>query len=311
MKSKTRLFAGCAIVATVYAFSASAKDFAPVNTDPPGFGFDSATTFDILGIKPGDTLDDARNKIKSTMNKETRDVKYSANVSNNKGAQVAINFISEIKLKSDSGLNPMYDQGKSVDKITVYVASSIYDNRVLGIRRRISFGPGQLISADAMRLQVEEKYGKPTSVKRGYSGSAEQLIYVYSNGKLLSQGDYAPTMQSGVHGGNSPTTEYSEYSDTWVSDGRTITAKIPCAGFVFGGVNHLEYDFNDKIRIVDDKCSGMFRVNLNGPPAGLNDVNFELVDTKRTYGFRKAFDKAILDELSNNSTRADTPKPKL
>ena len=306
--------------------SAQGHPFPVVNSDGPGSGFEKVPNFDILGIQPGDTRADAAKKLTEFYKEPVEETRLRGNVANNAGGQVALDFVQSLSRKSDprnrGGLAlTLTHRGREADFTTVYLASRVYDDRVIGIRRFISFGPEQTISAAAMRAQVEEKYGKPTAV-RGSQGSVNGLVYAFdANGLVLSDlyRDYGEHGSRSVKPGTSTGESYSQLHSTrpvkqdnpYNSPVSQHDANVPCGTFVGSSKYFLEYDFRDKTVINDNACAGALIGEFRGHPAKLDYVDLTLVDLRRAYGHHKALTQAIEDAPKAGATRSDSPRPKL
>lgn len=302
-----------ALALAALPIAAAAQEFPAVDDTPADARFDKSLNFDILGLRPGDTLDEVKDKLSELFVHDggTSEVRMKGNVASPNGAQVKIDFISALRRGGDSGQPPLMRKGRAGDYPTVYFSSSIYGNRALAVERTLYFGPDEMMSAAAMKASVEEKYGKPTFVENGYDGHAKNIAYFYADGKLLSETNWqANGCGQGTGDCKTFTSGYEPKNGRPV---KAFKATEPCAAmaeWVQKGKGALDYKFND-ISIDDKSCDGILTVNFSGDsPARLDWVTFRLYDVKQLYGHRVALDAAITKELQSPTAPAAT-KPRL
>lgn len=310
---KKTFFAAATLVAAL-PFLASAQDFPAVDDTPADTRFDRSLNFDVLGIRPGNTQEEVRAKLKELFPDDNgvADVRMQGNVASPNGAQVKIDFVSELRRRADSGQPPLYRKGKAADWPIVYFSSPIYGSRAAGVERSLYFGPEEMMSAEAMRVTVEEKYGRPTITNKDVSGHVTSVAYFYAGGKLLPEtGWQHANCSNGAGDCGSFISGYEPRNGTPV---KALKAKEPCAAmaeWVYQGKGAFDYKFND-IVIYDESCDGIMTVNFNGDsPAKLDWVVFGLYDVKRLYGHRVALDAAITKELQSPTSAPASAKPRL
>lgn len=307
------IFIAAFALATI-PFVAAAQEFPAVDDTSADDRFDQSLNFDVLGLRPGDTQDEIKAKLKELFpdDKRVADVRMQGNVASPNGAQVKIDFVSELRRGSDTGQPPLFRKGKAGDWPVVYFSSPIYGNRAAGVERSLYFGPDEMMSAEAMRQTVEEKYGRPTIATKDGNGHVKSVAYFYAGGKLLSETGWQHANCS--NGAGDCKSFISGYEPKNGKPVKALKAKEPCAAmaeWIYRGKGAFDYKFND-IVIDDESCDGIMTVSFNGDsPAKLDWVTFGLYDVKRLYGHRVALDAAISKELQSPTSRPGAAKPRL
>jgi hypothetical protein len=291
------------IVAALSALSAStaiAQTFETVNRSPAGDRFEKSANFDILGIHPGDTIEDVKTKLKAEFpdGREPEETRLKGSVSTPEGARAEIEFVNEIASGTSDGKNQVY----------VNFASEVYDNRALSIRRIVGFET--FTTADVFRKQVAEKYGQPSIVED--EGGFLKLYYLYANGRLVSDADAPKTKENCNRVNEGSLCDYVEVQRS--SDNRNIEfAQKPCAAFFHSQWQHLgKYQVGERNSVIkDDQCDGIMVVSMSTFQPELNSAEFTLVDVKRAYGHQTALDAAIEAKLKQGVDMDKVAKPRL
>lgn len=298
------------------ANTALAQQFKTVDESPAGGRFETAANFDILGIRPGATIEEIKAILADAFPDDgaPNEIRLTGNAANNAGAQVAIDYVSEVRRGTEPDMPPLYLTGKAADYPRIYFASAVYGNRAIGVMRNLYFDKNETMSADAMRIEIEKKYGKPTFLEKTYDGFAKEMVYFYAGGKVVHQTTHffdhiecSQDPKTGVNDCGSYTEEFINVNHQSVT---ARTAKEPCAAFHRTG-SFLEYDYNARPVVNDPACDGILKIDFIGGAAKLERVQFWLEDVKRSYGHKTAFDKAIDQALSAGVGRTEAPKPKL
>ncbi|MCO7728997.1 hypothetical protein NJB93_20770 [Brucella intermedia] len=289
---KSALILATALSLTVTA--AIAQTFETVDESPPGDHFDPSANVDILGLRPGDTIEDVKAKLKAEFpdQGEPEERRLKSWAATPEGARVDIEFVNQVQLGG----------------VSVYFASEVYDNRALAIERSLRFD--QFTTADVFRKQVAEKYGRPSIVDE--SGNEPTLYYIYANGRLLSEAD-APKPKENCDriNDNCDHVEIQKSPETGM-DARV--SQKPCAAFFFAGEWEIlgRYKVGQHTPVIDDQCDGIMQVSMGrSTTGGLSSAGFTFVDVRRAYGHQVALDAAIEAKLMEGVDMDKVAKPKL
>lgn len=281
-----------------------AMTFKVVDTSAPDAHFSHATNVDILGLKPGQTMEQVKAILDAEMpGAEPIEETLSGVVSNSEGAQVPISFVNAVK------------RVKNGSEIQVNFASQVFDNRVLSIERTLIFD--QMMTRKVLLQQVKSKYGEPTF--EDPNGSTP-ILYIFANSKLLPPGSVKPF--NGCNGKRRENGRTIEQCGTAIVIGEygieAIKATSPCGSLLFlkdfqasGFFDPLRYQFREQpIEIDDPECDGLLEVRPNGSDP-LQNAEFKLVDYRRSLGHQQALDSAIREALRAGANRDAVAQPKL
>ncbi|RAL96043.1 hypothetical protein [Agrobacterium sp. MS2] len=240
---------GLIIAATITALTAStaiAQTFETVDRSPAGDRFEKSVNFDILGIQPGDTIEDVKAKMKAEFPEvEPEETRLKGSVSTPEGARVQMEFVNEIAFVDSGSKNQIY----------VNFASEVYDNRALAIRRTVHFK--EFTTADIFRKQVAEKYGQPSIVED--QNGFLNLYYIYANGRLLSESDAPKSKENCKRINEGSLCDYVEETQSPESGKKLEIAQKPCAAFFHGNWHTIgKYRFDQRYTVIkDDQCDGI------------------------------------------------------
>ncbi|KAB2695360.1 hypothetical protein F9K79_18795 [Ochrobactrum sp. Kaboul] len=292
------------IVAAFSALSASsaiAQTFETVDKSPAGDRFEKSANFDILGIRPGDTIEDVKVKMKAKFSEITQpeETRLKGSVSTPEGARVEMEFVNEIAFVTPDSKNQVY----------VNFASEVFDNRVTAIRRTVHFDA--FTTAEIFRKQVAEKYGQPSIVQD--ENGFLNLYYLYASGRLMSEADAPKTKENCKYLNQGSLCDYVEKKPS-PETGKTLEiAQRPCAAFFHSNWQSIgKYRFDQRYSVIeDDQCDGIMLVSMSTNQPELNSADFTLVDVKRAYGHQTALDAAIEAKLKQGVDMDKVAKPRL
>lgn len=306
-------------------------EFPIINNDPAGANFDESTNLDIIGIKLGNTMNEATQALSEFYKVAPQEIEERQDVSDGTGSHIHFKYV---KLLQNDPLNA------KIDNTSIVLSSPAYSSRIIGIFRKLDYGRNNIdtkMSARQMMSFVIDKYGLPTFGLLPIEGGRIVYYYLYVDGKLKSGPQNTKVIDTrklpnGIDFDELFTLTDSKGTESFPllstqESAAVYTAKVPCGAFT-GRAWLLRYDFADIDKylpsyvnrfstISDDHCTGIMTVTLKGTVGPVPEIDsitsaeFMLIDLKRAYGDQAALHNLLISGLSSGRFRPAVPKPKL
>jgi len=273
----------------------SALDVVPINTDGPGVNLPPGAVFDILGLQPGSTIEEARDVIGKSSPLEPRETTLAGTLSRAGEGSLEVSFVQQIQ--SIDTVGSAYLTVPS-DRLRVVLASKLYDQRVLMVQRDVVYAKDIGLSAKDLQDQIVAKYGKPSMVQSDDQGWASRIVYAYGPEGLLT----------GLEG-----MEWGMWASRVNDDAMTeyYSPEAPCQMAVSAAQQMAEAEITDRASVAyeDPACVAVFQVELQNRNGFVTTATFKSIDQKRALDYGKALIETIDKTLS--STKSVGPQQQL
>lgn len=275
------------IVFAAACSSAMAFDVAPLNSDGPGANLPGRPVFDLLGLQPGDTIDRARQVLREHDGVDPAETGEQGTISHPNGVQLEIDIVQKLSTpRQAAGFNYLDNPN---DRLSVFVASKLFDQRVLMVRRDVTYDQSANLTANQLRDQIVGKYGQPSNVEIDSYGWTSQIVYAYGPDGLVPVGD--------------------DFADATYMDGgidkprRTFSKSYVCEASAAVGEQMALGEISDQLsEIYDDPgCRGLLMVELSNRGGQMWHATFTVIDTPRALAHRAALVEAIDKALSTGT----------
>lgn len=283
------------LIAVMVTSPTSALDVLPINTDGPGVNLTAGSVFDILGLQPGTTLDEARRIIGELSTRGPEETGVRGTLRRAGAGTVDVDFVQEIRTTDDVRGNYFTD---GFDRLRVVVASKLYDQRVLMVRRDVMYPSGTALTARDLHDQIVAKYGEPSIVQSNSSGWPTRIVYAYG-----PDGRYQEL------GGTGWGRLASDVKDYQISGYHSTDA--PCQMALAAAQLIAEAEVSDRASVVydDADCVAALEIELTHNEGFMTGARFTSIDQKRALDYGKALVETIDQALS--STKSLVPQQNL
>ena len=253
------------------------------------------TTYDILGIELGASLEEARAGYRGSRDLETRENLFGA-ANNATGAQFELDFVDELSTPN----SPVAEE-EANDRIEVRLSTPETDGRVLQIQRSFDRPRvGDPINAATFRQSLIEKYGDPS-----FDGGA-YLVWLHDeSGAKITVPDY-PISSGGLTGQSLVEMRLGELPVCW----KTLTPLEGPRGVSFAR-RASRYYFQSSRRDALEGCNGGLAIVLQEQDGALVSASFLAVDNRLLQEDQAKMDARVVQELTNDPDPQTGAQPEL
>lgn len=240
--------------------------------------------YEILGLQPGDPLDDVRAVFADRSTDAPTSESDVLRIQSPEGAVFEFTYQRYSRI-GDVGINGRL-AGAEQDQVTAWLTSDVMEQRPMAIQRNIRQPSDQLPEPLALKAQIEETYGPPSRAE--INGREMTLTYAWS-----SEGFIADLNAVG------PIT----HEQTTASGGKLIYEYELC-----GTAQHYENNFEYRFKYPRDEdirpgCLATFTIRYRGEP-GMTNIGFELIDYDLARQHQAELDRQIVEALTGETVKA-------
>lgn len=237
--------------------------------------------FEILGLQPGDSLDDVMAVFAERSDTAPSDETEVISVQSPDGRSLEFTYRRSRQIGGLS-LNERMAEVNFPENVVATLTSDVMQQRPVSITRSMRLPTGELPTAQALQAQTEETYGPPSRIETN-SGYVS-LIYAWSDEGFIADL-------------NAQTPREITYKG-W--GGRVITESyLPCqrtSGNAYDTTTEYTFDY-PRSRELFPGCVAIFRVSHTTKPGSVS-ISFTLDDFDLARQHRAELDRQIVEALT-------------
>lgn len=269
-----------AILLSMLPTASSAQDHAFTALPAPA---ERPYPYEILGMQPGDSLDDVMAEFASRSDEEPTGESEMFGVSNRDGRSIDFEYERFRQIGGQTLHQRMAKEYHTT--VTAELSTDVLGRRPISIKRSIRQASDELPTAQALQAQIEGQYGSPSHVET--SNGTLTMIYAWGAESFIANlTDQAPR--------NYTFTE---------RDGREIDTTIqPCSGQANGaydGQTQYDWDYPRRLELMPG-CTALFTVNHTTEP-GTTTITFNITDYDLARQHRDELDRQIIEALTGEA----------
>lgn len=240
--------------------------------------------YEILGLQPGDPLDDILAVYAEHSDAAPTSESEVLRVQSPDGKVFELTYQLFTRI-GDVGVNGRL-AGAAQDQVTAWLASGVMEQRPMAIYRSIRQPSDELPEPLALRAQIEETYGPPSRVT--IDGSEMILTYAWSTDGFIADLDALGPI---IH------------EETTASGGK-LTTEYELCGPARHYRNDVEYRFEyPREKLIKPGCLATFVVRYRGEP-GMTSISFSLEDYELARQHTAELDRQIVEALTGETVEA-------
>lgn len=240
--------------------------------------------YEILGLQPGDSLDDVMAVFSERSDDEPTGETETIQISSPDNRVMEFEY-ERFRRIGDVGLHGRMG-GADQDQVTAYLASTVLEQRPLDISRNISQPNDELPEALALKAQIEELYGPPSKLET--STGSMTMIYAWGTDGFITDLD------------NQEEREFSytnRFGESATTSFRPCTANTTAQAYT--GVVQYNFAYPRRDDIMPD-CVARFTVTHSSRP-GRVGISFSLTDYELGRLHRDSLDEQIIETLTGDT----------
>lgn len=275
----TRAFMATTCLAILPTFAAAQNVLTPI--DPPA---ERPYPYAILGMQPGDSLDDVMAVFATRSDKEPTSETDILTVQSPDGRSFEFTF-ERYRQIGGRTLNERMARANFPEAVSANLTSDVMEQRPVSLSRAMRLPSADLPTAQALQAQMEETYGPPSHIDTR-SGSVT-LTYAWgTDGFIPDLDSQTPReitfMRSGF-----------ETKDTYVPCRRS-------GGDAFDTTTEYNFAYPRTRELFPD-CVAIFTIS-HGTSPGTTSISFRLDDFDLARQHREALDSQIVEALTGEQT---------
>lgn len=237
--------------------------------------------FEILGLQPGDSLDDVMAVFVERSDNAPTDETEVISVQSPDGRSLEFSYDRNRQIGALS-LNDRMAEVSFAENVRATLSSDVMEQRPVSITRSMRLPTGELPTAQALQAQMENEYGSPSRVETN-SGYLS-LVYAWSDEGFIADLD-AQEPRDITYAGRG---------------GREITENyLPCqrtSGNAYDTTTEYTFDY-PRTRELFPGCVAIFRISHTTKP-GTVSISFTLDDFDLARQHRAELDRQIVEALT-------------
>lgn len=278
----TRAFMATTCLAILPTFAVAQDVLTPI--DPPA---ERPYPYEILGMQPGDSLDDVMAVFATRSDEEPTGETEILTVQSPDGRTFEFTY-ERYRQIGGRTLNERIARANFPEAISAILTSDVMEQRPVSISRSMRLPTGELPTAQALQAQIEETYGPPSHIETR-SGSVT-LTYAWGTDGFIPDLD-----------GQTPR------EITFMRNGfETTDSYVPCrrsnGGNAFATTTEYNFSYPRTTGLFPD-CVAVFTVS-HGTSPGTTSISFRLDDFDIARQHREALDSQIVEALTGEQTVA-------
>jgi len=240
--------------------------------------------FEILGLQPGDSLDDVMAVFAERSDTAPSDETEVISVQSPDGRTLEFTYDRNRQIGALS-LNDRMAEVDFAENVRATLSSDVMQQRPVSISRSMRLPTGELPTAQALQAQMEETYGPPSRIETN-SGYVS-LVYAWSDEGFIADLNAQPPREITYTG----------------RGGRVITdSYLPCqrtSGNAYDTTTEYTFDY-PRTRELFPGCVAMFRISHTTKP-GIVSISFTLDDFDLARQHRTELDRQIVEALTGEA----------
>ncbi|TQM93619.1 hypothetical protein [Roseinatronobacter monicus] len=275
----TRAFMATTCLAILPTFVAAQNVLTPI--DPPA---ERPYPYAILGIQPGDSLDDVMAVFASRSDEEPTGESDMLTVQSPDGRSFEFTFERYREIGGQT-MNERVARIFKPERVRAVLTSDVMEQRPMTLTRSLNQPSADLPTAQALQAQMEETYGPPSLVETRSGGVT--LTYAWGTEGFIPDLD-----------GQTPR------EITFLRSGfETTDSYVPCrrsGGDAFDTTTDYNFAY-PRVRELFPDCVAIFTISY-GTRSGNTGITFRLDDFDLARQHRDALDSQIIEALTGEQT---------
>ena len=279
MHPTTRAFMASTCLAILPTFAVAQNVLTPI--DPPA---ERPYPYEILGMQPGDSLDDVMAVFASRSDEEPTSEGDVITVQSPDGRSFEFTFERHREIGGQT-MNERLARIFKPESVRAVLTSDVMEQRPMTLTRSLNQPSADLPTAQALQAQMEETYGPPSLVETRSGGVT--LTYAWgTEGFIPDLDDQTPREITFLRSGFETTDSY-----------------VPCqrsGGNAFDTTTEYQFAYPRTRELYPD-CVAKFIIS-HGTGPGNTSISFRLDDFDLARQHREALDSQIVEALTGEQT---------